>query len=594
MAAAMSALSWLCTYGAILDKRNKTIRGGEGPGKFKPNILQQRIDEALLWMRKNKIPARIIVLKPRQVGCSTYVVSDLYHQLSGSSKRAIIAGAVKWQSDNLFEKLKVFSATDLYPWEKKGCNVASEKARWANGSNLEKLTAGGASPGRSGTFQYVVATEYAYWEHEGPSKDETILTGILNGVADEPETTVIIESTANGEEGGFYEKWRDALDFEEYKARHERGEIVFDRFVRVFAAWFEFEEHSIPLSIVQNYEVQSSLTPKEQELVAAHGLTMEQVAWRRMKIRKDCGGSEDQFDQDFPDRPSSAFIHSGSCRFNKAALAELEREVKEPTYCFLHAVEGDFENIATREADRRDAHFLIWEKPVVGYRYILSADTSKGEDMTTGKDTDFHVAMVIRDGFSDENGRWHPPKLVARTTPEFRGMIVPEFSDMIRKLTGFYGNCTVAHEENNTGLVLTFEFKRHQNMRLYNRLEGSGKFGGWITDPKTRDSIIALLTRRVNLYNEENMGIEIPDANTVKNLGQFVRKKNGKYAGVNHDDETMTIAIGVHLLPEATAYKKPKPSLRGSYASVEEEEAAIRRMLGIGDAIQTNQNKAYC
>ena len=73
-------------------------------------------------------------------------------------------------------------------------------------------TAMNKEAGRSSTIHNLHVSELAFWPHP-----EETMTSVMQTVPNEPGTCVIIESTANGVGGLFYEEWQKA----------ERGESPF-------------------------------------------------------------------------------------------------------------------------------------------------------------------------------------------------------------------------------------------------------------------------------------------------------------------------------------------------------------------------------
>src|SRR4051812_22600176 len=66
---------WFCVFAEVLDDTRRLISGED----LRPNIYQLRLEQAVEWARREKIPVRIVGLKPRQVGGTTYAAAILYH-----------------------------------------------------------------------------------------------------------------------------------------------------------------------------------------------------------------------------------------------------------------------------------------------------------------------------------------------------------------------------------------------------------------------------------------------------------------------------------------------------------------------------------
>ena len=132
-------------------------------------------------------------------------------------------------------------------------------------------------------------------------------------VPDEPGTMIVIESTANGF-NDFKDKWDLAV---ECQRTGEEG------FVPIFFAWWEMPGYRrrVPNGFRR--------TDEEQELAETYGLDDEQLSWRRYTINTKCGGDVNRFRQEYPSCPEEAFIASGSCVFNQAAIIARIEELRE-------------------------------------------------------------------------------------------------------------------------------------------------------------------------------------------------------------------------------------------------------------------------
>ncbi len=73
------------------------------------------------------------------------------------------------------------------------------------------------------------------------------------------------------------------------------------------------------------------MTGDEKRLMAKHGLTLEQINWRRIEIRRSERG-EGLFLQEYPEDPLEAFITSGDTYFDQEAMREYLRLVKKPLH----------------------------------------------------------------------------------------------------------------------------------------------------------------------------------------------------------------------------------------------------------------------
>jgi hypothetical protein len=269
--------------------------------EFRLNRAQQYIHDQLEAQRAATGRVRALILKGRQQGCSTYVGARYYHRTSmHGGIRTFILTHEDAATQNLFEMV------NRYHEHVPAYFRPSTKAANAKELLFDKLdsgykvgTAGTKGVGRSSTIQLFHGSEVAFW----PNAD-THAAGVLQAVPDEDGTEVILESTANGIGNLFHQKWVDA----------ERG---VGEFIAIFVPWFWQEEYR------KHVPVGFELDEEERAYAAAHGLDLEQMAWRRNKIAelKDAA----LFKQEYPATAAEAFQMSGHDSFIKPALVAAAR-----------------------------------------------------------------------------------------------------------------------------------------------------------------------------------------------------------------------------------------------------------------------------
>lgn len=157
-------------------------------------------------------------------------------------------------------------------------------------------TAGSETSGRGNTIQSLHGSEVAFW-----ASPDDIITGLFNTVPDLPNTSVILESTANGA-GTFFHNMAAAGLVDTPGTMYET----------VFCPWFWQPEYAS--QVPPNFKRDDA----EQELVELYGLTDEQLAWRRRKLHSECHGVLWKFQQEYPCCYQEAFATSGDFLFPSA------------------------------------------------------------------------------------------------------------------------------------------------------------------------------------------------------------------------------------------------------------------------------------
>jgi hypothetical protein len=246
-----------------------------------------KLTEAIERQRRQGKPVRGIILKGRQVhfsaGCCTHVFKRCAF-MPGQHGR--IFCDLHKNAANLYGYLKTYadyyqSAGGIRPLGKvKG--RADEKLIWPAGSWVEFSSAERATGGRSASVRRFIGDEFAFWRAA-----EQLMTGALNSVPDDPDTMVLLPSTANGAGGPFFERWQT------YSAPDYTGD-----WFALFFAWWEHPENTRAISDMRRF--QDSLTQEEIALARSLNLKPEQLHWRRWAIANKCEGSIEKFNQEHP------------------------------------------------------------------------------------------------------------------------------------------------------------------------------------------------------------------------------------------------------------------------------------------------------
>jgi hypothetical protein len=572
-----SVAAWMETHGVIKDAKGRYI-GGKNKVPITVNYLQEQISDALAWLHENNLPARILVLKPRQRGCSTFLTAALYHTGNLRPVRAAIIGAKEDQSKNLFEMLRLYSNQDGFAWGTER-NVRAEDAIFHFGDGGESrvgiLSAKEYDPGRSGTYQFVLGTEVARWSERGVANAADVLSGLLKCVQLEPGTTVIQETTAAGRSGDFYERWLDAVDLQEYQRLHRSGASVADKYIRIFAPWFAFPDLSLDLTPQQMDEVRLSLgtvgrynSPDfgdEAEIMQRFDLTYQQVAWRRYAIDVECKRDPQIFEQDYPSTWQTAFLSSGRTRFNVWGIRHFEERARtlnaHKEWATIEWQGASMENVITRRVTEYEATLCIWDRPKLGNSYVIAVDPATGASQTTGNDPDCHSVLVLRKGKYEAPGGWHPPRVVARIVTPCRWDI-DVLAEYVYRLHRYYGRCLIVPEVNmDRGLI---EILKQKAVPIYSREVFNQRESkttnqlGFQTNSATREAIIENLAKAIREYDTEGEGLDVACPNIAKQLSNFITSDRGKSEAAegHHDDDVMALAIGLYCIDGATAYQE--------------------------------------
>lgn len=615
--------------GLWLETRTK-IKGVTGqPTRMRLNVLQRRI--IALWMsrRRRQKACRAIGLKPRKRGFSTAVSAIHYRELQARTIEGVIVGNKSETSGTVYDMIRCISEHDeltkLGRWGSSPV-FGADKAKFPHGSLLTQSSALGGGSIRGQTPQFVHGTEVSFWEDQAAT-----LLALLNAVPDDPSTTIFLESTPNGTGDEFHKNWGrarwptpdecpDAREYWRYfepECPDQPSDGIQDfMFVRVFAAWFEFEEAAIRLTEPEKTQIRTTLDSREwfsgeKDLIHRYGNELnghqrlgievesfdiwEQLAWRRMIISTKCGNDPKMFNQEFPQDPDSCFNASGSKYFDRDSIKYFQQRCRETNWDHGQLDLAESGRAIWRPCEREMAVFMRCEQPRVGFQYLMSIDSAEGDDQAGGKDPDLHSALIIRRAAWDTNRLFHRERVVCRIKPPSR-VPIEILVRMIQLLSRYWGNIPAIIEMNNTGLAV-LKLCQERNVPLWKRVDINPRSGrreeklGWRTTDNQdygglRSLILAKLREKLTgLPNAEggtDYAIDICDEHIVYELSQF-GEKNGRLQGLNcHDDDVLALAIGSYNIDGATAYDEaaiprlPPSDLHGLYGGENDIGLAMR------------------
>jgi hypothetical protein len=260
---------------------------------FALNRAQQYVHERVEDQLKRLGYVRVLILKGRQQGISTYIQARFFHRvLTVKGTQAFILTHMTDATKNLFEMTKRYNNNLPEGLAPKADKDNDNRLLFDSlGSGYRVGTAGSKEVGRSMTNQLMHLSEYAFYENVAQIK-----RGVEQTVADIKGTEKIKESTANGIANAFY------IDWEEAKSRDSDWETI-------FIPWYWQDEYTRDATGL-------TLTDDERDwlqLYGDNGLTVQHLAWRRNKLSDFDGDYEQKckgFAQEYPFTDEEAFINS--------------------------------------------------------------------------------------------------------------------------------------------------------------------------------------------------------------------------------------------------------------------------------------------
>lgn len=458
----------------------------------------------------------VIGLKPRQVGYTTLTQAVLFFlaYTSGDAFRALSMAHEDKAQKRMRQMVRTFYAK--LPRELRfGIDVDNvfETTFAHNGAGLDRTVAGGRGQGRAYTYNWFHATEMGFWprgsaasgrsDDEAGGVDETAFASVTATLHDE-RSKIIVESTGNGPEGLFYELWREAT---------EPG----SRWRRVFVPWTSVARYRETLTDEQAQALEADLDDDERELVTAYGLELEQIAWRRTKMRTERWTSL-RFRREYPATDQDPFLLTLAGWFDQVIL-----------------------NAALRAApnigDTNDAlvRFLPYEP---GRKYFLGADTSGG----VGKD--HAVVHILRDDLA------HAARWASNTADPIEQAL------MINRLGREYGRPLALIEANKYGQVV---IPRVQACTLWKTPDDKDF---WSTGDRAGANKRDALTVARDLVNRRWAAPRC--SHTLRQMLRIVEKSTGKIegAGRSHDDFAMAYVFALYAAKDAFRLHLRPPETR--------------------------------
>lgn len=498
----------------IRDKKQRLVKLA-----FKP--AQENLYSIIKEEHQAGRPVRLIVLKGRQEGISTATEALMFQD---SATRPLVNTLIVAHRDDstaaLFNMNKLFY--DYLPRElqpmRKNSNAKElvfenptrdedeKRRRPGLRSRIRCITAGGKGAGRSLTQNNVHLSEFAFWTGD---KLATLL-GIMQSVPNDPNTMVIIESTANG--------------YNEFKKLWDGAVAGTNGWRQVFLPWYMEPDYRKPV------EPGTVWTEDELKLKETCHLDDEQLSWRRWCIKTNCGGDERLFRQEYPCTPDEAFLLSGDSYFDNDVIMARRLAAKKPLRVglFQHD-EPEIEGGAPKNwkfEDQEKGYIRIYEEPKPGHPYVLGGDTA-------GEGSDYFTAYVLdnTDGYQ-----------VAELRQPLSEIL---YARQVFCLGHYYNTALLAIEVNfSTYPELKLEEWHYPNLYQRERFDTFSntmvKSFGWVTSPKTRPMILAGLHTVMEEAPELVVSFE-----TLGEMLTFVYGKDRKpqAADGEHDDLVMATAI---------------------------------------------------
>jgi hypothetical protein len=438
---------------------------------------------------------RNIVLKARQVGITTYIAARYFlHTITRPGTLTVQVAHSDESAQAIFNIVHRF-------WENLPNKRVRRGALVKSRSNIRQIVfprldseyrveTADDNAGRGMTIHNLHCSEVSRWPRDGGDTLASLRAAVV------PDGEIVLESTANGAGGIFYEEWQKA---------EETG------YTRHFFPWWY--EPSYKEEVKKGTVL--SFTKEEKELVERQKLSEEQIAWRR-KLWQVLRG---QATQEYAEDAVSCFLASGECVFDMTAIEQAAAHAGPPT------------------ESQDNGRLLVWFPPNCKgqWQYIIGVDTAGG-----GSDGDYACAQVIE-------------RTMGLQCAEMHGHFPPfELARRIMALARTYGNALLAVERNNHGYGVLAHLKDLGYENIYQQ----GGQDGWLTSVVTRPAMIehlgAVLVEQPELFHSPRLLGELKTF--VRHLDG-----HGAAAEGAHDDCVMAMAIAHGVRREDAGRVRRRP-----------------------------------
>jgi hypothetical protein len=426
-----------------------------------------------------------IVLKARQMGMTTWIAGRFFLRTIAARGVLTVQGAQNQQAvesifgivQRMWENLP--TALRKGPLARSRANVGQMVFPELD-SEFRAWSAGDTNAGRGLSIQNLHCSEVSRW----PGDAAATLAGLRAALV--PEGELVLESTPNGAYGAFYEEWGRGV-----APVFDEGEA--NGLVRHFLPWW------MEPAYVADSVAPVEMSAEEEALVAAHGLSAEQIGFRR-GLERRFGGLRSQ---EFAEDAETCFRATGDCCFDMEAIEARLLEVD-----------------ATVAGPRRRGCVLVWMPALPGREYIVAVDTAGG-----GVDGDFAAVQVV-------------DAVTGMQCAELQERLAPlDLAHAAADLAREYGGALVAVERNNHGsAVLAYLSTVERYERVYRQMGQAG----WLTTAASKPHMVsglgALLVERPQMFMSKRLLAE---------CRTFVRGEYGRTGAASgaHDDLVMAMAL---------------------------------------------------
>lgn len=494
-----------------------------GGTQLMPFLLNREQKVVVAWMYhciRQGLPFRIIIDKCRKLGMSTLAEGIGYWLCAFRPLfRATVIAQSETDTKVIAAIAKTFNAylPDLmapYAGKPSGNYIKWKDPRnpEGEGSWFRAATQGAVGAGRGDDPSFLHISELATWDQKrGTSSAEDALLAYLGSIPAGPWTFVILESTAEGQSGSFFERFTGS-----WKLWHDPGVRQEAKEWRpFFFSWQGVPKYTkdVPADLHESWEEMRRLAAagKEKKAKSAwakmpwtralekhelnglwydrmvdYGITASQMAWAAGKLA-EFQYDIDRFDQEFPLSWQLSFVTSGRPVMPQRIIGKwMEKDWDLDIQTGSEFYDGGAAGILLNDFG---GSWEVYREPNPDHEYIVATDSAEG-----GDDGDYAACRVF-----NRNTR----EIVA----EHYGKIAPDLLGHQAVLAcKKYNDAYFIPEINNHGYVTVDTAVNHLGYpHVHTRIKGRDvkpgtpwtQIWGWKTTSSTKPQMIGELVRQV-------------------------------------------------------------------------------------------------
>lgn len=440
-------ISLLADFSAYCSAFWRVSSKGGRPVPFRLNPAQRIVMHEVRKMEAAGIPVRMLILKARQQGISTFLTALFQHAAMTRPGFNGISIADKLELPRLWLRRaqRWYNETPRAIQPELAHSNAIELVFDDINSRYSISSERGTTPGMGMSLQGVHCSEISNWHNF-----EKVMSDLLPAVPQVAGTMVILESTGEMEGDDWHKQVVAAQSGDnEYKL--------------VFLPWWLSPEYSKKTSdrmfcitpeeidIVRVAEQWAQDNPEHAEIAGFTRLSHDQLTWRRWVIKNEFFGDVERFKSRYPSTVAEAFIGVGNLALPANMVRYHASTCIEPlTYLRLTGTPDAMKAEVGAEAD--EFSWRVYENKQDACEYTIGADSSSGRpsDPQNERSERDRAAMVVLNRRS------------LTTVAVLRGEIEPDqLGAQLLLAAKYWNDAWIAPEVNNTGYALVAAVRKY-------------------------------------------------------------------------------------------------------------------------------------